>query len=194
MEEDNPIHLAVERGDLAEVQRLITEDPALMELRDGINCTPLILAARNGRGEMVEWLLDQGADPEAQDNEGRDALCHASFRGHTAVVSFLLDRGFDVNRRRTNGGYVPLIAAADSGHVAVVELLLSREEIEIDRQNDGGWTALSWASLWGHPQVIGLLLQAGADSRIARNGGRTPLAEARAEGHEECSQLLEVSK
>ena len=57
--EDHPIHLAAERGDLVEVRSLITEDPALMELRGVYNRTPLIIAAGEGQAAMVEWLLDQ---------------------------------------------------------------------------------------------------------------------------------------
>ena len=68
------IHLAAERGELAEVQRLITEDPALLELRGYYKDTPLLRAARHGHPERMKWLLDQGADREAQANGGWDAV------------------------------------------------------------------------------------------------------------------------
>ena len=191
--EDHPIHLAAQRGDLSEVQSLITEDPALMELRGSFYRTPLLIAAERGHAEMVLWLLDQGADPEAQDPLERDALHLASLEGHIAIVSILLDRGFDVNRR-DGGGFVSLMIAAYAGHVGVVEILLSRKEIEMDRQNDEGWTALYLASLRDDPEVIDLLVQAGADPRIAGRGGRTPVDQARYRGYEECIQLLEVSQ
>ena len=189
----HPIHWAAERGDLAEVQRLITEDPALMELRDHYNRTPLLIAARYGHTEIVEGLLGQGADREAQAIDARDALYIASEQGHTAIVPILLDRGFAINQRADNG-WTPLLIAAARGHVGVVELLLSRKEIELDWRSDGGFTAIYWASYYNHPEIIGLLLQAGADPTIAAEDGDTPLDEARDRGHEECIQLLEVSK
>ena len=164
-----------------------------MELRDYSDRTHLIIAAERGHAEMVEWLLDKGADPEAQDDGRGGALHRACQHGHTAVVSLLVDRGFDTNRR-AHSGWVPLMIAALRGNVAVVEILLSRKEIQIDRQDDDGWTALWYASRYNHPEVIGLLLPAGEDPRIATNHGRTALDTARAGGYEECIQLLEVSK
>ena len=104
--------------------------------------------------------------------------CRACEGGHTAIVSLLLDRGFDINRSAPRG-WAPLLIAARFGRVAVLEHLLSRKEIKIYRQADFGWTALHFASFGNRPQVIELLLQAGADPRIARTGGRTPLDEAR---------------
>ena len=70
----------------------------------------------------------------------------------------------------------------------------SRKEIELDRQNADGRTALWFAAHRNHLEVIGLLFQAGAHLRIADNDGRTPSDVARFVGHEECIQLLEVSK
>ena len=191
--EDHPIHFAADRGDLGAVQRFITEQPALMDRRDHDNRTPLLRAAYGGHAEMMEWLLDQGADPEAHDVYRWHALYIASHQGHTALVSILLDRGFDINRR-ANHGMVPLMTAAVHGHVGVVELLLSRKEIEIDRQDNIGWTALYLASFNNHSEVIELLLRAGADPRISDNDGDTPLGVARNYSYEECIPLLEVSK
>ena len=103
---DHALHLAAWRGDLPEVQRIITEHPALMELSDGANRSPLLLAAERGHTAMVEWLLDQGADMEAQAMNGWDALYVASHGGHTAVVSVLLDRGLTSTGELSMDGYL----------------------------------------------------------------------------------------
>ena len=116
---DHPIHAAARRGDLAEVQRLIVENPALMELRGDViysgnsyqSCTPLLIASIRGHLEMVQWLLDQGADRDARATYGQDALYLASIGDHTAIVSLLLDRGMDINTANDEG-WVPMTKAA----------------------------------------------------------------------------------
>ena len=45
-----------------------------VDFRNPLNETPLMLAARFGRGDLVEELLALGADPDLRDNAGRTAL------------------------------------------------------------------------------------------------------------------------
>lgn len=65
-----------------------------------IKWTPLHFATNYGFKDMVELLLDRGADVNARDDRNRTALQFASFRNNTnstAIVKLLLDRGADVN-------------------------------------------------------------------------------------------------
>lgn len=67
---DQPIDTAARRGDLFEVQRLITADPSLIELRGFQDDTHLIAAARHDHAAIVGWLIDHaGADIEAQNSQ-----------------------------------------------------------------------------------------------------------------------------
>lgn len=54
-------------------------------------------AAENGHGEIVQALLQKGADVNAKDAQGRTALMLAVERGHAAAVQVLLEHGADVN-------------------------------------------------------------------------------------------------
>jgi len=51
--------------------------------------TPLHMAAENGRREVVELLIAQGADPSAMNSEGQTPLYLAASHGHSEVVTLL---------------------------------------------------------------------------------------------------------
>ncbi|WP_435017421.1 ankyrin repeat domain-containing protein [Tundrisphaera sp. TA3] len=57
----------------------------------------LLIAARHGHREMVDLLLDHGADTEGMDDLGNRPLTDAAGRGHIEVVRRLLSGGADLD-------------------------------------------------------------------------------------------------
>ncbi|KAG2422872.1 hypothetical protein HXX76_015703 [Chlamydomonas incerta] len=126
-----------------QLQQLDTPEPAqaarLQSLRAVINLrsdkkqTPLMHAANAGRLDVLKWLLQQGADPWAQDRCGlRSALHYAAMRGHVDCVLALLDHmpsTAELRRYleyRSISGLTPLHYAVATGQVEVARLLLQR--------------------------------------------------------------------
>lgn len=109
--------------------------------------TALMDAAENGHTEVLRLLLDEmGAEVNARDNMGRNALIHALLsRAPDGDVEdmarLLLARGADVNVRG-EGGKTPLILAVEKKHDGLVQMLLEHEHIEIDDTDREGKTAL----------------------------------------------------
>ena len=58
---------------------------------DGYGQTALHEAARNGKIQVVEALLNAGADKALKDEDGKTALEEAQKEGHTAIVKLLRD-------------------------------------------------------------------------------------------------------
>jgi len=87
----------------------------------GAGRSPLFLAAGEGRLRAVRYLLDEGADVNARENDGNTALTEAAFFGHIPVIKDLLVRGADVNAISTNG--TALDIAIGKNNPALVELL-----------------------------------------------------------------------
>ena len=59
--------------------------------------------AFNGNAELVDLLLNKGADPNALDTSGKAAILYAASRGFTPVVARLIEAGVDVNRKYEHG-------------------------------------------------------------------------------------------
>jgi ankyrin repeat protein len=89
---------------------------------------------------------------EANDNvQGRTPLMLAAFRGDTAAVIDLLERGADVNA--TDGdGDTALMFAAFRGHALVVALLLQYGANVYARARNG-WTAKKAAQSGLHHRI-----------------------------------------
>ncbi|XP_003785845.1 2-5A-dependent ribonuclease [Otolemur garnettii] len=130
--------------------------------------TALMGAAEMGHVDIVRILLDEmGADVNAQDNMGRNALIRALMssrdRNMEAITRLLLDHGADVNVRGDKGK-TPLILAVEKNYLGVAEMLLQQEHIEIDDTDSEGKTALLLAVELQHSEMAQLLCNKGAST------------------------------
>ena len=93
------LHAASEKGNLAEVTRLLQQDASLVHarLKEPGGDQPLHLAAWQGRRKVVEYLIDAGADVNAKGDSGRTPLHYAMQHDHPSVLKLLLKRGADPN-------------------------------------------------------------------------------------------------
>lgn len=147
----------------------------------------LLDAATRGCDEVVEELLDAGADPNIKTRHGGAVLVEASHRGNTRIVRLLLERGADINQTSASG-WTPLIAAVYrnrscvAGLSCVIDLLLNRGA-DINARAEDGRTALAYAVFRQNADVVKKLLDRGADVSSIDGYGKTALAMAE-EGHD----------
>ena len=64
------------------------------------NVTPLHYACRGGYLQIVEYLIENGADIEAQDDNEETPLHYVSYSGYVDIVKLLLSKG--ANKRVKN--------------------------------------------------------------------------------------------
>ncbi|XP_001365667.1 protein fem-1 homolog A [Monodelphis domestica] len=160
--------------------------------------TPLLIAARYGHLDVVEYLVDRcGASVEAGGSvhfdgetiEGAPPLWAASAAGHLGVVQSLLRRGASVNRTtRTNS--TPLRAACFDGHLDVVRYLVGEHQADLEVANRHGHTCLMISCYKGHREIARYLLEQGAQVNRRSAKGNTALHDCAESGSLEILQLL----
>jgi ankyrin repeat protein len=162
-----------------------------VDMRDGREWTPLMVAAFNGNEEMASLLIKHGADVHAQDFGGYTPLHWSAFNGYQEVARLLVSRGADANAK-SKYGLTPLLQAAARGHAGVAEVLLEAGANPNIATDDGG-TPLHKAVANGHKDVVVQLLQAGA-SRFARHrNGSTPFSLAQKGKFPEIFKLIRAA-
>src|ERR1700683_4237836 len=116
------IHNAASTGNVEKMSTLLERDPSLLESRDDTGMTPLMVAARDGRSNVVTFLIEKGADIKATTRGGDyDALALAAKNGQKDVVALLLDKGADANRKDSDGD-TPVALAQNERQAEVLAL------------------------------------------------------------------------
>jgi ankyrin repeat protein len=94
----NPLHLAAGIGDFDSVKKLLKEGRSINE-QDSFGATPLLVATVAGREDMVDYLLEQSADPLIEAKDGYSLLHGAAFSGSKSLIRKILGFGLDLNQR-----------------------------------------------------------------------------------------------
>jgi len=144
-------------------------------------------AADMGDRKMVEELLQQDVDPNAQGTQGETALMYAARANDAAIVQVLLRNGADPSICDHKGGTAMRQALRGRSHVALSILL--KNGVDIDQRDSGGRTMLMLAAAEGDNDAIRLLLSMGVATE-KRCMGFTALIIAVREGQLECVRTL----
>ena len=113
--------------------------------------TPLIYAAQNGHLDVVQVLLEGGANVERTNANQWTALHAAAWNGYVDVCRLLLDWGAKVNSL-DKWQDTPLHDAARRGRLSVVKLLVERGA-DVRVRNEDGRTASDMARVYGELDV-----------------------------------------
>jgi len=95
------LHSMTEDWRRDKADRLLNNDPAIVDKQDAHGRTALHMAAICNNVDMVEWLADHGANLEVRTaNEKQTPLHYAARYGSIEVIQILLSRGSELILRQ----------------------------------------------------------------------------------------------
>ena len=134
--------------------RLLIEHGANINHLTELKSTPLLTASRRPKNfEVVQFLIENGADPKLKDGAKNSALDIASVVGDIATVDLLLEQGLSPSSLRL---------PARSGRIAIVERLINTG-LSVNHPTSFTGSALN-AALYGQSTAMArFLIDSGAD-------------------------------
>ena len=185
---DTCLMFAACNGHTETVRYLVGLPEVEVDHADGEGRTALHLVA-GYHADVVQVLIDAGANIEARDNSGYSPLHFACSSGSPDSVKMLVRAGAGV-RVTNNYGDTCLIFAASRGHTEIVRYLVGLKEVEVDHTDDEDGTALHWAADNNHADVVQVLIDAGANIEVRDNNGYSPLLWSCSSGSLDVAKLL----
>jgi len=186
------LYLAVQRGDIEQIERHIAWGSDINELdKDGLS--PLHVAANKGRYVVVKLLLNSGANADAKDRNGNTPLSTALLAGRIQIAELLKQKGASTDANQllmqvvlqqasdrdvlallvkwnadlnhtTKNGQTPLAVAISQADLKMAKLLI-RSGVDVNKPNREKVSPLELAEKGQNPDIIRLLQKHGAQKK-----------------------------
>jgi ankyrin repeat protein len=208
---------AARAGDVARLEALLADHPALLNARNDLGQSAILLARYHRQPAAVDFLLSKNPDLtlheacaigasgraralvqqrgsrilDEHSPDGFTPLALACFFGHQELAGYLVDQGANVRLAATNPMKVaPLHAAVAGRHFWIAQMLVSNGA-DVNQRQQHGFTPLHAAAQNGDEQTVRLLLENGADRTLRADSQQTALDLALLQGHASVAALLD---
>jgi ankyrin repeat protein len=202
-------------GDLQNISRLLTENPALAKANTSHQVSPLLLscyfkkpevtalllkfveeislfeASAAGKLDVVAYIITQ--HPDSVNDfapDGFTPLGLACYFGQSEVARYLVLKGADVNMPSNNGFQVYPIHSAVAGNYLEIARMLVNNGAQVNVKQQAGVTPLHSAAQNGNTDMLILLLENGAEVNTRMEGGKLPADLAKEKGFIEIADIL----
>ena len=159
---ETPLMTCARRGNLPGVKALLAAGASVGAAESVRGQTALMWAAARGQSNIVQVLIENGADVNAESIAQPLVVSRGNRYGGVGLVN----RGI---ANTGQGGSTPLLFAARSGDLASAKLLVAARA-DVNAAGQDGNAALVVAAHSGHGRLAGYLLEAGADPNVSGAG------------------------
>ena len=180
-----PLTIASEQGHAQVVRRLLDKG-ATINISDELCRPPLLAAISHKNQNIVQMLLENGADIKTKCNINAWWVAYEVHSEH--ILKLLLEHGADVNALNSDGESA-LLRASEWGQELIVRFLLE-QKADVNVMNLSGGNVLHYATVNDHLPVVQLLLEHGTDVNARDEFNRTSLHWALRDNHESIAQIL----
>ena len=174
------MHEAAKQGDLIAMQALLKEDTELLDAGDRRDRTPLYTAIESGQTQAAKFLIEKGANLEADDFSKGRPLQFAIEKNRRDIVWAMLQKGANPNTVGRTKDSAPILMAG--GDIELVGWLLDHGA-NIEGGSRSGTTPLIAAAATGNLRMVVFLLGRGAAIDAAANNRETALDAAIRSAH-----------
>lgn len=183
------LHLAIRDNDIAAVEKLINQKVNLNAVDSrGCGLTPLYLSMKQGRIEIMELLLEAGADVNSKTEQ---IPLHFSVQIKSVEMTELLLKYDAVVDRKNHTGETALMLALGRKFFDLARVLI-KHGAKVDACTNRGVTSLHLAAKRNDVETVNFLLSLGANVNGVDNEKRTPLHFACLPGDKKKIYNLEI--
>ncbi|KAF4460127.1 ankyrin repeat [Fusarium albosuccineum] len=165
------LHLASWNGHTGIVKHLAIRVQADIEKTEEFKQTPLHLAAKAGHLDVVEFLVQMGANMPAG-LAGETPLQQAAEGGHSDIVQFLVEQGPSMSNQDSGGSSSEMCYSpywAFQKYCAEVVRVLVEKGVDAQARGKCGWSPLHLAAARGMVNGAKVLLEKKADLELKNN-------------------------
>eukprot|EP01112_Ceratiomyxa_fruticulosa_P011415 TRINITY_DN3095_c0_g1_i1.p1 TRINITY_DN3095_c0_g1~~TRINITY_DN3095_c0_g1_i1.p1 ORF type:complete len:883 (+),score=188.59 TRINITY_DN3095_c0_g1_i1:158-2806(+) len=168
-----PLMIAVIRNHIHIVKYLLDNGCEDLEYGDKNYCTPLFIASQNGLIEMMETLIQYGANVDARNTNDSSPIFGAVGKNQMEAVKTLLKHKADINLTN-NRYYNALFIAVNFAYFEMIEFLIDAG-IDMECRDGSNYTPLMSASYANHVKIVKILVEKGANPNASNSLGYSSL-------------------